>query len=76
MDWMNYHAPAWTLLELPATKQEKATRHAQFAQYTHAGKNADERDAIVMACLALFQTASVADLALASAWTLPPLPDR
>ncbi|HYW49780.1 MAG TPA: hypothetical protein VE861_04190 [Gemmatimonadaceae bacterium] len=55
------------LVELPPGGAKKEVRQALYIRWTHAGKNADERDAIVTACTQLFATAPVAAIATLSA---------
>lgn len=56
-----------TLLERPPGRMKKEDRQKLFQQYTALGKNADERDAIVVACGYLSEKESVADVARRSA---------
>lgn len=56
-------------VDLPPGAAHKLARQDMFGRWTAAGRNADERDAIVIACVHLFSSASVADLARAMART-------
>lgn len=51
------------LVELPPGGAKKEYRQQLYLRWTYAGKNADERDAIVTACTHLFATAPVAAIA-------------
>jgi hypothetical protein len=55
------------LVELPPGGAKKEYRQALYLRWTHAGRNADERDAIVTACTQLFSGDSVAAIATRSA---------
>lgn len=59
------HANA--VVDIPPGGAKKEYRQELFGRWTVAGTNPDERDAIVIACVHLFSSASVADLALATA---------
>lgn len=56
-----------TVVDIPPGGAKKEYRQEMFSRWTGAGRNPDERDAIVIACVHLFTSASVADLALATA---------
>jgi hypothetical protein len=51
------------LVELPPGGAKKEYRQQLYLRWTHAGRNADERDAIVTACTHLFSTAPLAAVA-------------
>lgn len=51
------------LVELPPGGARKEYRQQLYLRWTHAGRNADERDAIVTACTHLFSTAPAAAVA-------------
>jgi Holliday junction resolvasome RuvABC endonuclease subunit len=55
------------LVERPPGDARKEYRQALYLRWTHAGRNADERDAIVTACTQLFSGDSVAAIATRSA---------
>lgn len=55
------------VVDIPPGGAKKEARQAMFQRWTKAGRNADERDAIVIACVQLFTTASTVDLARATA---------
>ncbi len=56
-----------TVVDIPPGGAKKEYRQEMFSRWTEAGGNPDERDAIVIACVHLFTSASVADLAFATA---------
>lgn len=60
------HRSQVPVVDIPPGGKAKEQRQALFSRWTVAGKNADERDAIVIACVQLFSSSSLATIARAS----------